>query len=230
LHNLWAHYAGEVDLTDKHIGRILRMVKDTGIWDDTMIVFTTDHGMYIGEHNCAGKSNINPGDDRGNWPLLDEVCHTPLMIKPAGGRKVAESNALVQPVDLTATILDAFGAMDQGVDAEGMSLAPLLEGRQEWPREMAISAQCVLAGNKDNPQTPNWATVNDGEWTLAFGGKESDRNQLYRTAEDPLQQKNLFEQEREVADRMFNYFIDYIRKMGAADDRVALYQKIYAKD
>lgn len=230
MHNLWAHYAGEVTLTDKHVGRVLRMIQDTGIWDDTMVVFTTDHGMYIGEHNCAGKSNINPQDDRGNWPLLDEVCHTPLMIKPAGGRKIAESNKMVQPVDLTSTIMEAFGMQGESAQQEGKSLMPLLKGEQKWDREMAVSAQCALAGNKDNPQTPNWATINDGEWTLAFGGRESDKNHLYHTANDPLQQKNLFEQERAVADRMFNYFIDYIKKLGADEERVALYQKIYAKD
>ncbi len=231
LHNLWAHYAAEVSLVDKSIGRVLRLIKDTGIWEDTMIVWTTDHGIYIGEHNFTGKSNINPRDDRGNWPLLDEICHTPLMIKPAGGRKVAEVHERVQPIDLFPTVLDAFNMTTDMTKLEGLSMTPLLQGKSEgWQRNEAISAQCMVAANKDNPQSPNWITINDGEWTLIYGGRPQDSNMLFNTKTDPLQSNNLIATEREVADRLYARSIEYLKSMNTSEERLATYQKCYAKD
>ena len=64
LHNLWAHYAGESELVDRHIGRILQKVEDLALWDDTLVVVLSDHGMSIGEHARTGKSNIDPKDER----------------------------------------------------------------------------------------------------------------------------------------------------------------------
>lgn len=225
LRNLQAHYAAEVTLVDKQIGRVLRMIKDTGIWEDTMIVFTTDHGMYLGEHNYTGKSNINTRDDRGNWCYLDEIVHTPLIVKPAGGRKTAGSYQLVQPVDNFASILDAFGVSLEGLKIDGRSYLPLLNGQDVPLREMAFSASILSA----NDQPPSWTTINDGEWTLCFGGRPEDENQLFHTASDPQQLKNVWAEERGQADRLYQGFVEFLKSIGTSEERMAEYQKVYAK-
>ncbi len=78
------------------------------LWDNTIVIFTTDHGMSLGEHNRTGKSNINDDDDR-RWPLYPEVAHIPFLIAAPGldgGREVA---AMAQPADILPTLLDLAG-------------------------------------------------------------------------------------------------------------------------
>ncbi|MEC9379255.1 MAG: sulfatase, partial [Candidatus Latescibacterota bacterium] len=70
LANLKAHYAAEAFLVNKWIGYLLDKVDDLGLFEDTVIAFTSDHGMFLGEHNRTGKSNIDRADDR-IWPLYE---------------------------------------------------------------------------------------------------------------------------------------------------------------
>ena len=82
LNNLWAHYAAETELVDRHLGRILQKIDDLALWDDSIVVVTSDHGTSLGEHNRTGKSNICDHDER-YWPIYPEVGHVPFLI--AGG-------------------------------------------------------------------------------------------------------------------------------------------------
>lgn len=171
LNNMQARYKGEVEMVSKWIGFAIRKLKDVGIYDETMIIFTSDHGILLGEHNRTGKLNITKTDPRGQWPLFEDVVHVPLFIKMPGqegaGLKVQE---LVQPMDITPTILDAAsidtaeklpgkapvplreiaaelkGIMrgrQQGLNPmEGKSLLPLIRGEKvDWRREYVFSCQ-----------------------------------------------------------------------------------------
>jgi len=82
LHNLWAHYAAEAELVDRWLGRVLQKLDDLELWDETIVLITSDHGMSLGEHNRTGKSNIHEADPR-YWPLYPEIGHVPFLV--AGG-------------------------------------------------------------------------------------------------------------------------------------------------
>ena len=82
LANLQAHYAAEIYLVNKWIGYVLDKIEELGLFDDSLVVFTSDHGMFVGEHDRTGKSNIHPEDDR-VWPLYEEISRIPLMIAAA---------------------------------------------------------------------------------------------------------------------------------------------------
>ncbi len=84
LRNMQAHYAAECTLVSKYIGRLLRKIEDLSLFENTIVVFTADHGMYIGEHDRTGKSNLSDDDDRGPWPLYEEITHIPLIVKAPG--------------------------------------------------------------------------------------------------------------------------------------------------
>ena len=104
LANLQAHYAAEIYLVNKWIGYVLDKIEELGLFDDSVVVFTSDHGMFVGEHNRTGKSNIHQEDDR-VWPLYEEISHIPLMIAAPGvegGRRVS---GLTQSVDLLPTLM-----------------------------------------------------------------------------------------------------------------------------
>jgi len=114
LRHMRALYAGEVTMVDRWIGMLLRKIEDLGLFDNTAVVFTTDHGFYLGEHNLTGKSIIT-SEFHANAPLYEEVAHIPLLIRlPGQSKRGVHCSALVQPPDLTATIIELAGAEDPG--------------------------------------------------------------------------------------------------------------------
>ena len=102
LKHMRALYAGEVTLVDTWVGYLLRRVEELGLLDETMIIFTTDHGFLLGEHGWCGKMAM---------PFYNEVARTPLFLwDPRSRAKGARRKALVQTIDLSATLLEFFGA------------------------------------------------------------------------------------------------------------------------
>ncbi|MFW6164016.1 MAG: sulfatase, partial [Planctomycetota bacterium] len=125
LRNLRAHYCAEAELVDRWVGRVLQKIDDLALWDDTVVVFTTDHGMSLGEHNRTGKSNINEGDDRA-WPIYPEVAHIPFLVAAPGLEGGREVDALLQPPDVLPTLLDLCGLdLEPPEPFHGVSFAPM---------------------------------------------------------------------------------------------------------
>lgn len=139
-----ALYAEKITLVDKWVGKLLDNIRDQGIWDETLIVLMSDHGqpMGKGEHGHGIMRKSRP------WPY-EELAHVPLIIHMPGvePRRVP---ALVQNVDVTATIFDALGDLTAGKieygydtfdssDFQGHSLLPLMRGEVDSVRDWAIA-------------------------------------------------------------------------------------------
>ena len=133
IDNMFAHYKAEVEMVSKWIGYLIRKIKDVGIYDDSLIIFTSDHGIYIGEHNRTGKINISKDDPRGPWPLYEEVARVPLVIKmPEQKFKGKHIGEVTQPTDILPTVLDIAG-IDPGKKLPGKSHLPDREVMMENP-------------------------------------------------------------------------------------------------
>lgn len=86
---------------DHELGRLLDRMDQYGMWEDTMIILTSDHGTLLGEH---GEWNKN------RQPLFEEVAHTPLFVwDPRSRRQGVTDHCLNRMIDIPATILDFFG-------------------------------------------------------------------------------------------------------------------------
>lgn len=114
-------YMGLIKQIDDHLGRLFDWLDATGKSDETMIVFTSDHGDYLGDHWMGEKE------------LFHEVSvRVPLIIadpRPeADATRGTVSTALVEAIDLVPTFLAATGAPPQPHRLEGRSLIPLLHG------------------------------------------------------------------------------------------------------
>ncbi len=106
-------YAALVSMCDAHLGKVLDLMDEKGLWDDTLLIVCTDHGFLLGEHDWWAK-NIQP--------MYDEVAHTPLFIwDPRSQRKGARCGSLTQMIDLPATLLDYFG-VEQPAEMQGIPL------------------------------------------------------------------------------------------------------------
>jgi arylsulfatase A-like enzyme len=219
LQNLRAHYAGEVTLASKHIGRLLRMVEDTGLMDRTAVLFMADHGMYLGEHNRTGKSNICEHDDRGSWPFYEVVARIPLLIYAPGVDGCRRIQALVQPPDIMPTLLELAG-IPAPPGLHGHSLGPLLRGEgQKWPRRAAFSGTDLTRGEgKNGPKV----TVSDGEWSLLLGADGHCAPELYHRPSDPAQGGNVVGAHPDVAAGLHGELMAFLRQVESpAAERMA---------
>jgi len=106
-------YAALLSMCDHSLGRVLDIMDELDLWDDTMLIVCTDHGFLLGEHGWWGK-NVQP------W--YDENIHTPLFIWDPRSRKAGERrSSLVQTIDLAPTLLEYFG-VERPPDMQGVPL------------------------------------------------------------------------------------------------------------
>jgi arylsulfatase A-like enzyme len=128
LRQMRATYYGMMTEVDDCLGRVFAHLDETGQWDDTLIVFTSDHGEQLGDHHLLGKIGYH-----------DESFRIPLVIKDpdAAAHAGRIESAFTESVDLMPTMLDWLGA-DIPDACDGRSLLPLLQGRTpaDWRREL----------------------------------------------------------------------------------------------
>ena len=212
LANLQAHYAAEIYLVNKWVGYVLDKIEELGLFDDSVVIFTSDHGMFVGEHNRTGKSNIHAEDER-VWPLYEEISHIPLMIatpEVAGGQRVS---ALTQSVDLLPTLMALAGVEKSDLGMHGHSLAPLLTGPSAWPRQYAFSSTFIRNGGP---------TVTDERWTYLAYGEHGGAPELYDLQADPQQQQNVIGEHPAVAQRMQKALVDFLDAVETPEENRAL--------
>lgn len=128
LNHITKLYAGKVTLCDHWVGVFLDKVKEMGMYDDTLIIYTTDHGEPFGERGIVRKAE----------PLLyEEVVHIPLIIRhPKGVGAGRRFDALVETTELLPTILD-FMNVPRPARIHGESLLPIMAGEVESIRDYA---------------------------------------------------------------------------------------------
>ncbi len=124
-----ANYAALVAMCDWYFGRLLGFMDEHGMWEDTALVLTTDHGYLLAEHDWWGK-NLQP--------YYEEISHIPLILHhprhaAQAGTRIA---ALTQTYDLMPTLLDIFG-LDIPAEVQGRSMLELLAGESSG-REVGI--------------------------------------------------------------------------------------------
>jgi len=124
-----AQFAGKVTMVDRWFGRVLDALDDGDLWDETMVVVTSDHGFFLGDHGWVGKNEP---------PCYDVLARTPLFVwHPEGEHNGERVEALTSAVDLYPTLLDALGA-DVPAGTHGRGLGPLLAGDTDEGRDSAL--------------------------------------------------------------------------------------------
>ena len=152
---------------DSHVGRIFEALKANGLWDNTIVVFSSDNGLSVGEHGLFGKQNLYEFGG----------MHVPLVVAGPGISK-GRSEALVYLMDLFPTFAELGGAkIPAGVD--GKSLLPILTGKQRKVREVLYTGyrECQRAIRDDRWKLIRYPLVN--------------RTQLFDLSVDPHELINL---------------------------------------
>jgi len=220
LANLRAHYAGEATLVSKNIGRVLRLIDDTGLMENSVVSVLSDHGIFVGERGRAGKSLIAPGVFDA-FPQNTEISHLVWMMNIPGAEPGRYQN-IVQPPDLMPTLLEAC-EIDIPDNVEGRSLMPTIRGEEDTKApEVAISTWTMPTHFSDELVFCRRPAVTDGEWTLVLQEPpEPETPQLFHISEDPGEREDLIMEEpgvaRDLFSRMISWLVDMETPAGAID-------------
>ena len=226
LKNLRAHYCAEAELVDRWVGRVLQKIDDLRLWQNSVVVFTADHGMSLGEHNRTGKSNINDRDER-IWPIHTEIAHIPFMVAAPGLQGGRTVDALLQPPDILPTLLDLAGAgVNPPEPFHGRSFAPLLRAESQEPlHDCAITASFLRdVGDHATPPATFRArrptpVVYTQKWAYAPIGMDGNR-ELHDLDSDPNAETNVIMDNPQVADDLHARLVQWLTKVTAPAEAI----------
>jgi arylsulfatase A-like enzyme len=168
-----AAYYGLITQIDYNMGRIFAALQDLDLFRETMILYTSDHGEYLGDHNTGAKSYFH-----------EPSAHVPFAMRLPQSwddrRPNRPNRSLVTLADVLPTVVAAAGGSAKDVD--GINLVDLLQGKEE-PRDY-LEAMSSSGGEIA------YAAITDGRWKYMYypeGGAE----QLFDLETDPHELKNL---------------------------------------
>ena len=165
-------------MCDLYLGRVLDLMDELHLWDDTLLIVNTDHGFLLGEHDWWAKCV---------QPFYDEVAHTPLFIWDPRCRERGERRtSLVQTIDLAPTLLDFFDVPIPS-DMQGKPLASTIAGDQPV-HTAALFGQHGLHVN-----------VTDGRYVYMRAPATPDNSPLFEYTLMPTHMRHIFEP-RELQD------------------------------
>ncbi|ULL18855.1 DUF4976 domain-containing protein [Paenibacillus sp. H1-7] len=175
---IWKVYTGLVALLDHCVGRLVAELKQEGLYDNTLIVFASDHGEMLGSHRLWQK-----------MCMYEESVKTPLYMKfPSGFTPaITRSDEPVSSVDVLPTLCDYLG-IDTPEGVSGLSLMPLLRGERETLERERIFIQFDGNGARSNFQR----CVIEGDYKLIVDiFKDEMFIELYDVTNDPQEMTNL---------------------------------------
>lgn len=171
-----AIYYGMISFVDAGVGRILARLDELGLSENTLVVFTTDHGHFLGQHGLTAKGAFH----------YEDLVRIPMIARypgltPAGSRSIA----LQSLVDLAPTFLSAAGLSVPG-DMQGVDQLGVWTGRSSSARDH------VLVENRHQPTKVHIRTFVDERYKLTIY-RDQPWGELFDLAEDPGERRNQFD-------------------------------------
>ncbi len=158
-------YFGEISHLDAAFGRLLRKLDELSLRDDTLVVFTSDHGEMAGARGIFGKG-----------VMYEESLHVPLIIRAPGQTQGRRTDQFAATIDLLPTLLDYAGIV-KAETVEGISLRAQIEGGDTDRDRIAIS------------EYRNFCATSQ-DWKLITAGRTLEAAELYNIVDDPYEQVN----------------------------------------
>ena len=165
-----ARYYGHCTMIDDMVGMIVDKLKAEGLYDDTIIIYSADHGDCLGAHKLIEKGAFT----------FDEIYHIPMVVKGAGTK---DNDSFVYLQEMMPTILDVAGVKPPK-PVDGESILPLMMGEAE------SNGRTEIYGEYHNHfYVARQRMVRDHDYQLTFN--ESERGELYDLKKDPYQLHNV---------------------------------------
>jgi arylsulfatase A-like enzyme len=218
-----ASYYGLVSHVDERIGLFVEHLKSQGLYDDSLIIFTSDHGSMLGEHGFVEK-----------WGYMyDQVIRTPLLIKMPGNQYAGTRKTdMVESIDLMPTILDLL-SRDIPDNVQGKSLLPYIRGKadshkqrvyaqyycgslQNTPALMVRDKKWKLTSYPEGHQLEDFLTQDHPLKMSSFFDGEEFLGELYNLQEDPEERFNLFNDSMhtDIRNQYLAYLDEWVESLG----------------
>ncbi|MGD7705232.1 sulfatase family protein [Microlunatus sp. Y2014] len=194
LRRMTALYWGMVSYLDDQVGRISDVLTRQGLWENTIVIFTSDHGEMLGDFGRTGKASF-----------LESVIRVPYLVAAPSGRPGQTVDALVEHIDLAPTVLDLVG-LPQPPALPGRSLRPLLEGApvaEDWHRPVL----CEFTSN-DRQHRSKCLRTTDRKYVFhddrapELYDLATDPTELHNVAADPAYASDLAELQTALLERL----------------------------
>ncbi len=199
LRELIARYWGLCSQVDTHAGRILDKLRELGLEDNTIVVYTSDHGDMMGSHQLVAKT-----------VQYQEAVRVPLLIRLPGQKEGFRINGPVSQIDIVPTLLELMGEKVPE-DCQGKSLRDILVDRKEnleqdifveWNGDNGASEDIRLDGNSAPGRDTLKKAINDRIRTVItadgwrFSCSPMGFHELFKLTEDPGEKHNLAQDEK----------------------------------
>ena len=190
-------YYGAVHSVDRNLGRLLARLEELRLSDNTIVMFTSDHGYMIGHHGLHTKGNgYRIERARGSTPrqtrpnMFEESIRIPLLVRWPGVTKPGlEIPQPVSNLDTYATVLSMLGARAPADwKQEGVDLSPLLRGKRFTPH-----AEIYGQYDLQNDAVDFMRMIRTDEWKLVRHYFSEGADELYHLRDDPSETRNLFD-------------------------------------
>lgn len=173
-------YLGQCHSLDENVGRLVETLKEKGLWENTILFYTSDHGCHFCTRNSEYKRSCH-----------DASIHVPLVAVggPFNGGKTISN--LVSLIDLPVTMLDCAG-IEKPEDFQGRSLKTLAEGSaEEWDNCVFMQISESEVGRAIRTDKWKYSVVADEDGWECFGADIYYEQFLYNLEEDPFEKNNL---------------------------------------
>ena len=179
-------YLGCVRGVDENVGRLLDYLKQNGLLENTIVIYSSDQGFFLGEHGWFDK----------RW-IFEESMRTPLLISWPGVTKPGSvRKEIVSSVDFAETFLEAAGVPVPS-EMQGRSLMPLLRGKKpaEWRKAFYFQYFEYPGFHRVRP---HYGVVTDRYKLVRFYGIGEDYWELFDTQADPHELRSVFGEKKYV--------------------------------
>ena len=180
-----ARYWGLITLVDEMVGRVLQRLRALGLEDDTIVVFTSDHGEMMGDHRLMSKT-----------VTYEESIKVPLLISVPGMRRSVRVTSPAAQVDIVPTLLELLGQARPS-HLEGESWASSMRGEKQWGgRDVIIESNFrgyAAGGDRawaDQHVYYQRTVVTPERWKLSLS--DVGEGELYDLNTDQRERRNLF--------------------------------------
>ncbi len=179
------NYAALVSMCDEYLGKVLDIMDELGLWEDTMLIVNTDHGFFLGEHQWWGKTV---------QPYYNEVAKIPLFIwDPRNGQKNKIVRSLVQTIDIAPTLLEFF-EVDIPKDMQGIALKDTIIS------DKAIRDYALFGSHG------GYINCTDGRYVYMRAPVTSENKPLYNYTMMPAHMRGFFRSEELVNSELTDPF------------------------
>src|SRR5205807_8525414 len=177
-------YDGEIAFADAQVGRLIEFLKNKGLYQNTLIILSGDHGESLGEH----------GEKTHGFFIYNATLHVPLIIHLPGDMHARTGQNLVNLADIMPTVLAALN-IQLPAHVQGQSLLPIISPKKE-DNARSLYAETFL------PRLHfNWSELRGVE-TANYHFIDAPKPELYDLSKDPGETQNLMSQKKAVAEEM----------------------------